>query len=107
MHQTIEDFVKTRTAMNQANAQLQNPEITPTVNNGINEFIFVLKRGNYLLPPRADRSFPAASRPRRRAVEQRLRTVVRRSRAAASPTVSPEKICLGSTVNRNVTMVSV
>ncbi len=58
VHQTIEDFVLTRTAMNQANAQLQNPEITPTVNNGINEFIFVLKRANYLLPPRADRSFP-------------------------------------------------
>jgi hypothetical protein len=50
--------VLTRTAMNQASAQLQNPEITPTVNNGINEFIFVLKRANYLLPPRADRSFP-------------------------------------------------
>jgi hypothetical protein len=58
VHQTIEDFVLTRTAMNQASAQLQNPEITPTVNNGINEFIFVLKRANYLLPPRADRSFP-------------------------------------------------
>jgi hypothetical protein len=58
VHRTIEDFVVTRTAMNQSNAQLQNPEITPTVNNGINEFIFVLKRANYVLPPRMDRSFP-------------------------------------------------
>jgi hypothetical protein len=54
----IEDFVKTRTAMNAASAQLQNPAITDTVNNGINEFIFVLKRGNYILPPREQRSFP-------------------------------------------------
>jgi hypothetical protein len=44
--------------MNQPNAQLQNPEITQTVNNGINEFIFVLKRGNYVVPTRAERSFP-------------------------------------------------
>jgi hypothetical protein len=58
VHRTIEDFVVTRTAMNQASAQLQNPEITSTVNNGINEFIFVLKRANYVLPPRVDRSFP-------------------------------------------------
>jgi hypothetical protein len=44
--------------MNQSAAQLQNPVITDTVNNGINEFIFVLKRGNYILPARAQRSFP-------------------------------------------------
>jgi len=58
VQQTIEDFVTTRTAMNATAAQLQNPGITDTVNNGINEFIFVLKRANYILPPRADRSFP-------------------------------------------------
>ena len=39
--------------MNASSAQLQNPAITDTVNNGINEFIFVLKRANYILPPRA------------------------------------------------------
>jgi hypothetical protein len=54
----IADFVTTRTAMNSTNAQLQNPSITDTVNNGINEFIFVTKRGNYVLPSRAERSFP-------------------------------------------------
>jgi hypothetical protein len=54
----IEDFVATRTAMNASSAQLRNPSITDTVNNGINEFIFVTKRGNYLLPARAERSFP-------------------------------------------------
>jgi hypothetical protein len=58
VQRTIEDFVTSRNAMNASNAQLQNPGITNTVNNGINEFIFVLKRANYILPRRADRSFP-------------------------------------------------
>ena len=52
------DFTATRTAMNAAGAQLRNPAITDTVNNGINEFIFVLRRGNYVVPPRGQRSFP-------------------------------------------------
>ena len=58
LQRTIDDFVKTRTAMNQTGAQLQNPAITDTANNGINAFIFVIRRGNYLIPSRADRSFP-------------------------------------------------
>jgi hypothetical protein len=61
VQRTIQDFVATRTAMNAASAQLQNPSITDTVNNGINEFIFVLKRANYILPPRPQRSFPLLS----------------------------------------------
>ncbi len=48
----------TRTAMNQAGAQLKNPAITDTVNNGINEFIFVLRRANYILPSRVAASVP-------------------------------------------------
>jgi hypothetical protein len=58
VQRTIEDFITTRNAMNAASAQLQNPAITDTVNNGINAFIFVLKRANYILPPRPIRSFP-------------------------------------------------
>jgi hypothetical protein len=58
LQRTIADFVTTRTAMNAAGAQLQNPSITDTVNNGINEFIFVTRRGNYVVPTRAGRSFP-------------------------------------------------
>ncbi len=58
VQRTIEDFITTRNAMNSSNAQLQNPAIGDTVNNGINEFIFVLKRANYILPSRADRAFP-------------------------------------------------
>ncbi|HWD69687.1 MAG TPA: hypothetical protein VG293_05790 [Solirubrobacteraceae bacterium] len=58
LQRAIADFVATRTAMNQVNAQLENPAITATVNNGINEFIFVQRRANYILPSRAQRSFP-------------------------------------------------
>jgi hypothetical protein len=58
VQRSIADFVTTRTAMNQPNAPLENPAIGDTINNGINEFIFVVKRANYILPARADRSFP-------------------------------------------------
>jgi hypothetical protein len=58
IHRTIEDFVKTREAMNATAAQLENPAITDTVNNGINAFIFVLNRANYVVPARTKRSFP-------------------------------------------------
>ena len=58
LQRTIEDFITTRNAMNASSAQLQNPSITDTVNNGINEFIFVAKRANYILPTRDQRSFP-------------------------------------------------
>jgi len=59
VQRTIEDFVKTREAMNATSAQLENPAITDTVNNGINAFMFVLRRANYILPARAQRSFPS------------------------------------------------
>jgi hypothetical protein len=65
LQRAIDDFVATRTAMNAARASQVNPEITDTVNNGINEFIFVTHRANYLVPPRAQRSFPLL--PNRRA----------------------------------------
>jgi hypothetical protein len=58
LQRTSADFVTTRTAMNATGAGLQNPSITDTVNNGINEFIFVLRRGNYVVPARSQRSFP-------------------------------------------------
>ena len=58
LQRTIEDFITTRNAMNASSAQLQNPSITDTVNNGINEFIFVAKRANYIVPTRDQRSFP-------------------------------------------------
>jgi hypothetical protein len=44
--------------MNAAAAPYDNPAITAEVNNGIQEFMLVTNRGNYLVPPRARRSFP-------------------------------------------------
>jgi hypothetical protein len=61
LQRTIEDFVKTRRAMNAARAPYLNPAITPTDNNGINEFIFVVNRANYVIPPRSKRAFPLAT----------------------------------------------
>ncbi len=58
LQRSIADFVTTRRAMNAARASYLNPAITETVNNGINEFIFVTHRANYAVPPRAQRSFP-------------------------------------------------
>jgi hypothetical protein len=58
LQRAIADLVTTRTAMNATGAGLRNPSITDTVNNGINEFIFVLQRGNYVVPARSQRSFP-------------------------------------------------
>jgi hypothetical protein len=61
LQRTIDDFVATRKAMNASRAPSLNPGITDTVNNGINEFIFVTHRANYLVPPRSMRSFPLVS----------------------------------------------
>lgn len=58
LQRTIDDFVKTRKAMNAARAGYLNPAITETQNNGINEFIFVTRRANYVVPPRPLRAFP-------------------------------------------------
>jgi deferrochelatase/peroxidase EfeB len=58
VQKSIDDFVTMRQAMNATNAPRLNPVITATANNGINEFMFVLRRANYIVPPRAKRSFP-------------------------------------------------
>jgi len=58
VQRSIEDFIITRNAMNATGAHHENRAITDTVNNGINEYISVRKRANYILPSRANRSFP-------------------------------------------------
>jgi hypothetical protein len=58
LQRSIKDFVTTRSAMNASHATIENPSITDTINNGINEFILVLRRANYILPTRAERSYP-------------------------------------------------
>ena len=58
VQRSIQDFVATRNAMNASGAHLVNKAITATANNGINAFIAVKRRANYIMPSRADRAFP-------------------------------------------------
>jgi hypothetical protein len=58
VQRTIEDFVVTRNAMNASGAHNLNKVVTATKNNGINAFIKVHRRANYIMPSRAERSFP-------------------------------------------------
>ena len=58
LQRSVEDFVLTRRAMNAAAVTAGNAGIDARTNNGINEFIFVTNRANYLVPPRRLRSFP-------------------------------------------------
>jgi dye decolorizing peroxidase len=61
VQRSIEDFVATRNAMNATGAHNINRQITATANNGINAFISVRRRANYIMPSRRDRSFPLLS----------------------------------------------
>jgi hypothetical protein len=58
LQRSIRDFITTRAAMNASHATIVNPSITDTINNGINEFILVERRANYILPTREQRSYP-------------------------------------------------
>jgi len=57
VQRTISDFVETRDAMNGTDAT-ENAAIRQRVNNGILEYTFVRRRGNFLLPPRRHRALP-------------------------------------------------
>lgn len=48
----------TRRAVSAARAVAASPGITPQVNNGINVWIGVRRRANYLVPPRSRRLCP-------------------------------------------------
>lgn len=58
LQRTIDDFVATRQAMNAARASALNPSVGPQINNGINEWMNVAARANFVVPPRRLRSFP-------------------------------------------------
>ncbi|MFP9192760.1 Tat pathway signal protein [Natrialbaceae archaeon A-CW1-1] len=53
----IEDFVATREAMTGSDIADQSA-IGPVTNNGIQQYMTVLRRANYLVPPRKHRSLP-------------------------------------------------
>lgn len=58
LQRSIDDFKATRLAMNAADTAGRHSGIDARTNTGINEFIFVTNRANYLVPPRSLRSFP-------------------------------------------------
>jgi hypothetical protein len=58
----IESFEAVREAMNGADLT-DIPTIRQRVNNGILEYIFVVRRGNYLVPPRPLRALPTPTGP--------------------------------------------
>ncbi|MFC4437570.1 MULTISPECIES: DUF7405 family protein [Natrialbaceae] len=55
LQRRIGDFVRVREAMTGADLDV------PSANNGIRHYVFVDRRGNYLLPPRSLRSLPPAN----------------------------------------------
>ena len=58
LQRSVEDFNSTRRAMNAAATATESAGIDARTNNGINEFIFVTNRANYLIPPSPLRAFP-------------------------------------------------
>jgi hypothetical protein len=58
LQRRITDFEDVRRAMNGTDLTEVTPAIRQRVNNGILEYIFVRRRGNFLVPPRRHRAFP-------------------------------------------------
>lgn len=56
---SLDDFVKTRKAMNGWYLRDDHPQVRDRDNNGLLEFITVRSRANFYVPPRERRSFPA------------------------------------------------
>ncbi|MFB6134482.1 MAG: Tat pathway signal protein [Halanaeroarchaeum sp.] len=59
LQEGIEDFVRTRTAMNGTDLASETP-VGTRLNNGILQYLTVLRRGNFLVPPRRLRALPPA-----------------------------------------------
>lgn len=58
LQESLEDFVSTRDAMNGWWLRDDHPAVTDRENNGILDFLSVVSRANFYVPPRAQRSFP-------------------------------------------------
>ncbi|WP_135305968.1 DUF7405 family protein [Haloarcula amylovorans] len=59
VQETIEEFVRTRTAMNGTEIA-EKTAVGQRLNNGILQYLTTRRRGNYLLPPRSHRALPVA-----------------------------------------------
>ena len=60
LQESIADFVRVREAMTGGDIADESG-VGTRLNNGILQYVFVRRRGNYLVPPRAHRSFPEPS----------------------------------------------
>ncbi|MXR51598.1 Tat pathway signal protein [Halovenus sp. WSH3] len=58
LQRRVSDFEEVRRAMNGTDLTQVTPAIRQRVNNGILEYIFVRRRGYFLIPPRRHRSVP-------------------------------------------------
>lgn len=58
LQRSLADFRKTRRAMNGWYIRDDHPSITDRTNNGLLEFITVVSRANFYVPPRDERAFP-------------------------------------------------
>jgi len=58
LQRRVSEFEAVRRAMNGTDLTEVTPAIRQRVNNGILEYIFVRRRGNFLVPPRRHRAFP-------------------------------------------------
>jgi hypothetical protein len=58
LQRDIAHFEEVREAMNGSDIPAITPAVRQRVNNGILEYIFVKRRGNWLVPPRSIRSLP-------------------------------------------------
>ena len=59
LQQGISDFEDVRRSMNAADITAETPAVRQRVNNGILEYIFTRRRGNFLVPPRRHRVLPS------------------------------------------------
>ncbi|MFB6119149.1 Tat pathway signal protein [Halosegnis sp.] len=58
LQQQMSEFEAVRTAMNGTDITEATPAVRQRVNNGILEYIFVVSRGNWLVPPRSKLALP-------------------------------------------------
>ncbi len=59
LQREIDDFVRVREAM--TGADVAGEGVGPVLNNGLLQYIFVTRRGNFLVPPRSLRALPPSS----------------------------------------------
>jgi len=58
LQRNVSEFESVRRAMNGTDVTELTPAVRQRVNNGILEYIFVRRRGNFLVPPRRHRALP-------------------------------------------------